>query len=61
MRHLPEPRKETEANVPRTRAIGAAGILAAAALTLSACGAAPATSTTANGKSAAIAARSGTW
>ncbi|GAA1926562.1 extracellular solute-binding protein [Streptantibioticus ferralitis] len=42
-------------NVPRTRAIGAAGVLAAAALTLSACGAAPATSTTANGKSAATA------
>ncbi|MEU1624846.1 ABC transporter substrate-binding protein [Streptomyces sp. NPDC020096] len=42
-------------NVPRTRAIGATGVLAAAALTLSACGTTPATSTTANDKSAATA------
>ncbi|GAA1912424.1 extracellular solute-binding protein [Streptantibioticus ferralitis] len=41
--------------MPRTRAIGATGVLAAAALTLSACGSTPATSTTANDKSAATA------
>ncbi|WP_269857435.1 ABC transporter substrate-binding protein [Streptomyces sp. RPT161] len=42
-------------NVPRNRAIGATGVLAAAALTLSACGSTPAASTTANDKSAATA------
>ncbi|MBY8885969.1 ABC transporter substrate-binding protein [Streptomyces sp. PTM05] len=39
--------------VSRPRVIGVAGILAVSALTLSACGAAPTTSTSANGKSAA--------
>jgi putative spermidine/putrescine transport system substrate-binding protein len=42
-------------NVPRNRAIGATGVLAAAALTLSACGSTPAASTTANDKNAATA------
>ncbi|MCQ4041512.1 ABC transporter substrate-binding protein [Streptantibioticus rubrisoli] len=42
-------------NVPRNRAIGATGVLAAAALTLSACGSTPAASTTANDKNASTA------